>query len=86
MKLPNRLSKQVLCWVCTAWYAAVDAGGMMSGHWFPPHVPCFTAHLVYAVRAQHGGIAGLGDCSILCLAESPLKACLKYPSDDENKC
>ena len=38
----------------------------MSGHWFPPHSPCFTAHLFYAVGAQHGGIAGLGDCSVLC--------------------
>ena len=31
----------------------------MSGHWFPSHVPCFVAHLFCAVRAQHGGIAGL---------------------------
>ena len=38
----------------------------MFGHWFPPHSPCFTAHLFYAVGAQHGGIAGLGDCSVLC--------------------
>ena len=42
-------------------YASVDAGGMMSGHWFPPRSPCFTAHLFYAVGAQHGGIAGLGE-------------------------
>ena len=59
MQLSNRLSKQVLCWVFTAEYAAVDAGGMMFGHWFPPHSPCFTAHMFYAVGAQHGGIAGL---------------------------
>ena len=70
MQLSNRLSKQVLCCVFTAGYAAVDAGGMMSGHWFPPHSPCFTAHLFYEVGAQHGGIAGLGDCSVLCFAES----------------
>ena len=38
----------------------------MSGHWFPPHSPCFTAHLFCVVGAQHGGIAGLGDCSVLC--------------------
>ena len=60
VQLSNQLSKQVLCWVFTAEYAAVDAGGMMSGHWFPPHFPCLTAHLFYAVGAQHGGIAGLG--------------------------
>ena len=56
----------MLCWVFTAEYAAVDAGGMMSGHGFPPHSPCFTAHLFYAVGAQRGGTAGLGDCSVLC--------------------
>ena len=66
VQLSNRLSKQVLCLDFTAKYAAVDAGGMMSGHWFPQHSPCFTAHLFYAVGAQHGGIAGLGDCSVLC--------------------
>ena len=60
MHLSNRLSKQVLLWVCIAEYAAVDAGGMMSGHLFPPHACCFTAHLFYAVGAQHGGIAGFG--------------------------
>ena len=58
-------------------YAAVDAGGMMFGQWFPPHVPCFTAHLFYAVRAQHAGIVGFGGlfpfCSILLLARSVLK-------------
>ena len=63
----------------------------MSGHWFPPHSPGFTAHLFYAVGAQHGGIANLGYCSVFCLAESFfLKLyvcnshvrCLNYLSDD----
>ena len=72
----------------------------MFGHWFPPHSPCFTAHLFYAVGAQHGGIAGLGDCSVLCFMFGRIiffvlfflklyvcnshVACLNY-SSDENK-
>ena len=39
-----------LCWRC-AWcalcvYAAVGAGGMLFGHWFPPHIPCSSAHQI----------------------------------------
>ena len=26
--------------VVTVVYAAVGAGGMLFGHWFPPHIPC----------------------------------------------
>ena len=31
----------------------------MFGHWFAPHASYFIEHLFYAMRAQHGGIAGL---------------------------
>ena len=27
-------------------YAAVGAGGMLFGHWFPPHIPCSSAHQI----------------------------------------
>ena len=69
----------------------------MSGHWFPPHSPCFTAHLFcYVVGARHGGITGLGDCSVLCFMFGRIISflklyvcnshvgCLNY-SSDENK-
>ena len=27
-------------------YAAVGAGGMLFGHWFPPHIPYSSAHQI----------------------------------------
>ena len=80
-----RAFDQVLCWVCTVEYAASDKGGMMSRHWFPHMPPVTLLICFFAVSAQYGGIAGLGDCSILCLAESSLKVLSMLHSFYENR-
>ena len=33
-------------WCALCVYAAVGAGGMLFGHWFPPHIPCSSAHQI----------------------------------------